>query len=206
MTQTFSTLLDLACGRGFKTEDDGRARRIQLIIAAALASLACAAIWGLAAGSSDLRLAMSNIYKVPMVVLLSSMAAVPAGLLTWKLSGSPIRATDLLVGFATSVFAGTLVLASLSPLIALYYHSSAWAGPMLGLGSTFTSLLVATIVFVRGVLKRSPAGVSKGAVLLPVMIVVAMQLATMLQFIAVASPILPEVTVFDGGIDRMMSH
>lgn len=206
MTSTFTTLLDLACGREFKAEDDGKARRIQLIVVALLASLACAAIWGLAAGSSSVQLAIGNVYKVPMVVLLSSICAVPAGLLTWKLAGSPIRPTDLLVGFATSVFAGTLVLAVLAPLLALYYHTSAQAGPVLGLGSTFSALVVATVVFVRGVLKRAPKDASKGAVLLPILIVVIMQLATMLQFIAVASPILPELTVFDGGIDQMMTR
>jgi hypothetical protein len=141
-----------------------------------------------------------------LVVLLSALCAVPAGLLAWKLAGAPIRATDLLLSFATSVFAGSLVLAVLAPLLALYYHTSAWAGPLLGLGSTFSALLIATVVFVRGALRRAPPTAGRLAVLLPVLIVVTMQLVTMVQFIAVASPILPEITVFDGGIDQMMSR
>ncbi|MCC7383620.1 MAG: hypothetical protein IT384_17400 [Deltaproteobacteria bacterium] len=204
--QTFVTLLDLACGQPFRAEDDVRSRRWQLIVAAALASLACAAIWGLAAGSGDLRLALANVYKVPMVILLSTLCAVPAGLLTWKLTGSELRLTDLLIGFFTGVFAGTLVLAVLAPLVALYYHTSAWAGPMLGLGSTFTALLVATIVFIRGVVRRAPPNLARAPLLMPVLVVVAMQLATLIQFIAVASPILPETTVFDGGIDQMIGR
>jgi hypothetical protein len=201
----FSLLLDLACGRPSAPEDSGDARRGQLVAAAALASLACAAIWGLAAGSGSASLALGNVYKVPMVVFLSALCAVPPGMLTWKLMGSPGRASDLLVGFASSVFSGTLVLAVLAPLLALYYHTSQFAGVMIGLGSTFTALLVATIIFVRGVVRRAPVG-ARGAVLLPVAVVVIMQLATLVQFIAVASPIMPETTVFDGGIDRMVGR
>ena len=33
---------------------------------------------------------------------------------------------------------------------------------------------------------------------------IAEQLATLLQLVAIASPILPEVTVFDGGLDRVV--
>jgi hypothetical protein len=204
--QVLSSLLDLACGQPYRAEDDGRARRWQLVVTALLASLACAAIWGVAAGSGSLALAMGNLYKVPMVVLLSTLSAVPAGLLTWKLMGTQIRASDLLVGFTTSVFCGTLVMAALSPLIPLYYHTSEWAGPTLGLASTFTALAVGTLVFIRGVVRRAPKEARGIGLALPMVVVVVMQLASLVQFIAVASPILPETTVFDGGIDRMVGR
>jgi hypothetical protein len=206
MTTSVLTLLNVTCGQVLPAEEDGRARRIQLIVLAALASLGLAALWGLAAGSASFTLALGNLYKVPMVVLLSAVSAVPAGMLTWKLMGVRYSGTDLLMGFATGVFSGTLVLGVLAPLVAIYYHTSAWAGPVLGMGSVFMSLLVATVVFLRNVLKRVPEGTSKKALLLPVAVFLFMQVATLIQFIALASPILPELTVFDGGVDHMIGR
>lgn len=201
---TLVTLLDIACGRPIPPEDGGRARRLQLVVFALLASLLFAAAWGLAAGSQAATLAIANVYKVPMVVLLSCAFAAPAGLLAWRLSGAPIRGTDLALGFSGGVFGGTLVLAVLAPLVALYYHSSAWAGPMLGLGSALLALLTGTIMFVRGTLRRSPAGTSKAAVLVPVFVTLAMQVLTLVQLAAVAAPIFPERTPFSGGIDHIV--
>ncbi len=203
---TFITLLDLANGRPFKAEDDGRARRAQLVVLSLLTAVLASAVWGLAAGSKAPLLAVANLYKVPMVVLLSALCAVPGGLLAWKLCSSPLRPSELLVSFATSIMSGTLVMAVLAPLIALYYQTSAWMGPMLGLASTFTALTVATVTFLRGVLRRAPPKVSRGQVLFPALVFVFLQIATLVQFIAVASPILPENTVFDGGIDQMVGH
>ncbi|MFO0727163.1 MAG: hypothetical protein U1E65_25510 [Myxococcota bacterium] len=200
------TLLDLATGRPFRPEDDGRARRAQLITLALLAAVAAAAVWGLAAGSRSPAMAIANLYKVPMVVVLSSLAAVPGGLLAWKLSGSTMRPSDLLVSFATSVMAGTLVMAVLAPLLALYYQTSAWAGPLLGLGTTFSALTVGTVTFFGGVLRRAPKEMKRSKVLWPAAVIAALQIATLVQFIAVASPIMPENTVFDGGIDQMVGH
>ena len=45
---TFMTLLDIACGRPIPPHDSGRARRLQLVVFAFLASLLFAAAWGLA--------------------------------------------------------------------------------------------------------------------------------------------------------------
>jgi len=199
---TIVTLLDIACGRPIPAQDTGRSRRLQLVIFAFLASLVFAGAWGLAAGSQATGLALANLYKVPMVVLLSCAFAAPAGLLAWRLSGAPIRGSDLALGFSGGVFGGTLVLAVLAPLVALYYHSSAWAGPMLGIGSALLALLTGTIMFVRGTMRRLPAGTSKMAVLLPIAVTLAMQLLTLIQLAAIAAPIFPERTPFSGGIDH----
>ena len=204
MGRHFKTLLDLACGRAISDEDGGQARRLQLIIAGLLGSLVFAALWGLAAGSQAPGLAAANLYKVPMVVLLSALAATPAGLLAWKLSGAQCRGSDLVISFVAAIFSGTLVMAVVSPLVALYYHSSTWAGPVLGMGSTFLALLVGTVIFIRGVFLRRPAATPRGALVLPVAVFVVMQAATLVQLVALAAPILPELTVFDGGIDRMV--
>ena len=201
---TISTLLNLACGGALLDEDDGRARRMQLTMAALLLSLVFAAIWGAAAGSRSPAIALGNLYKVPMVILLSSLSAVPAGMLAWRLSGAAMRGSDLLLSFATGIFCGTLVLASLSPLVGLYYHTSAWVGPALGIGSSFLALGVAMAVFLRGVIARTPSTASRFAMLLPSSVFVVFVVAALLQFIAIASPILPELTPFDGGIDRVL--
>ena len=197
------TMLDIACGRPIPVEDSGRWRRLQLVVFALLASLVFAAAWGLAAGSRSAVLAVANLYKVPMVVLLSCAFAAPAGLLAWRLSGTRVRGSDLALGFAGGVFGGTLVLAVLAPLVALYYHSSAWAGPLLGIGSAGLALLVGTLMFVRGVVCRLEPGTRKRSVLLPVAVTVAMQLLTLLQLASLASPIFPERTAFSGGIDHI---
>ena len=90
-----------------------------------------------------------------------------------------------------------------APLIALYYHSSAWAGPLLGIGSIGLALLTGTIMFVRGVVRRLPPETKTRTVLLPVAVTLAMQLLTLVQLAALASPIFPERTVFGGGIDHL---
>jgi hypothetical protein len=204
MSANLLTLLNVTCGQELPGEERGRARRLQLIVLAALASLVFAGLWGLAAGSGSFTQALDNLYKVPMVVLLSALSAVPAGMLTWKLIGVRYSGTDLLTGFATGVFGGTLVLGVLAPLVGIYYHTSAWAGPMLAMGSVFAALFVATLVFLRNVMKRVPSGVKRRVMLAPVAVFLFMQMATLVQFIAMASPILPEITVFDGGIDHMV--
>lgn len=200
---TFMTLLDIACGRPIPNEDAGPARRLQLVVFALLASLGFSAVWGAAAGSQAAHLAIANIYKVPMVVLLSCAFAAPAGIMAWRLGGARIRGSDLALGFAGGIFGGTGVLAVFAPLLALYYHSSAWAGPLLGIGSALLALATGTIMCVRGVLRRLPSGSSKLAALLPVVVTLLMQCATLVQLASVAAPIFPERTPFSGGVDHL---
>lgn len=200
---TLVTLLDIACGRPIPVEDSGRSRRLQLVVYALLSSLIFAGAWGLAAGSRSSALAVANLYKVPMVVLMSCAFAAPAGLLAWKLSGSRIRGTDLALGFVGGVFGGTLVMAVLAPLVALYYHSSAWAGPWLGIASVGLALITGTTMFIRGVVRRLEPGTRKRSVLFPVAVTLGMQLLTLLQLASLASPIMPERTGFSDGIDHI---
>jgi hypothetical protein len=199
-------LLDLACGRPLRPEDQGRARRLQLVIAALLSSLFFALIWGVAVGIRSPRLMLDNTWKVPLVVFLSSAFAVPAGLVTWKLSDAKCRATDLLLGFASGVFTGTLVLAVLGPVVALYYESSQWAGPILAQAAIGVALLTGTVVFSRGLIKRlETEGKMPGKrnLLLSIAAFKAVQVASLLQLLALVSPILPEHTRADHGIDGL---
>ena len=205
-TTTLGDLFRLASGRRLREEDGGQTYTWHLIVAAALAALVFASLWGVAAGGGLASVALANIFKVPLVVLLSALSAIPAGVLTLKLSGANYKTTDLLLSFSSSVLSATLVLAVLAPLVAVYYFTSAWAGPIFGLGSTFVALGVGTILFVRNSLARRPEGTSRKLVLLAVSVSLFIQVATLLQLIAIASPILPEQTVFSGGIDQMIGH
>lgn len=202
----FMMIFNLACGQHLPEQEDCRARRLQLTVMALLGAMVLSGLWGMAAGSSSLSQALANVLKVPMVVLISSLVALPAGLLTWKLSGARMRGTDLVVSLAAGVFCGTAVMAVMAPVVALYYHSSAWAGPFLGMGSVWTAIAVGAVIFVRNALHRASAGARKRDVFFPVAVTAVMHLAVMMQLVALAAPILPELTVFDGGIDQLMSR
>lgn len=205
MLETLKNLFDLAGGHKVKGEDDGPATRTRIILLAGLASIFFAAVYGVAAGSTDMSLAMSNVYKMPMVVVLSALSALPAGLLTWKLIGARHKASDLVMGVASATFSGTLVLAVLAPLVALYYHTSGYLGGTLAMGAAGLSLLTGLAIMLRAVWVRVPKGTGLFSVGAPVAVIMAIQMATLLQFIYVASPILPEVTVFDGGADAIVA-
>lgn len=200
MKTTFYDLFDLTFGKSDPLPRQG-ARKQQLILAAVLLSLAFASLYGLAAGSRSLPLMMGNLYKLPMVVLLSTVCALPAGALAWKLSGSDDSLSDLVMRHVSAVLAGTAILVVLAPLLAVYYQTSSWAGPLIAVGASVLAVLVALVQATRKTLAAAPDGASRVGALLPVAVLGVVQLATLLQLLAIASPIVPEVTGFDGGLD-----
>lgn len=206
MLQTLKNLFDLAGGHKVTGEDDGPATRARIVLLASLASVFFAAVYGVAVGSTDVSLALANVYKMPMVVVLSAVSALPAGLLAWKLIGARHKASDLVMGVASAVFSGTLVLAVLAPLVALYYNTSGFLGGTLAMATGGLALVTGLVILLRAVWMRVPKGTSRFSVAAPVAVIMGIQLATLLQFIYVASPILPEVTVFDGGADAMVAN
>ncbi|HEY0253436.1 MAG TPA: hypothetical protein VGC41_18005 [Kofleriaceae bacterium] len=177
-------LLDLTTGG----KPQSRAHATMLAVLALAAGLVLSAIWGAAAGSSSASLAIANLYKVPMVILLSAITALPVGLVTLRLTNAKLAGTELASAFATSIFGGTLILATLAPLVAIYYHTSEKAGVPLAIGSVFVALATASILFARAVARRLEG--QRGASLLAVVILVAVFLAALLQFVALASPII----------------
>lgn len=203
---TMTSLFNLVSGQVLPSEDEGPAQRARIVVGATLAAGGFAALYGLAAGSTDLSLALSNVYKLPMVVLLSALCAVPAGLLAWKLMGGQSRAGSLLVALAASNFSGTLVLAAMAPIVALYYHSSAHLGGTLAMGAAYGALGVAVLVLVRAIRQRAGEGADRWTVGVPAVVLLGLQLACLVQFITLASPILPELTVFDGGMDAILTR
>lgn len=204
-TGPFQELVENMAGRG-GGKAESPARRGQLVAYAALSSLAFSGVWGLAAGSVAMSSAISNLYKVPLVVLLSGLAAAPAGLLATKLSGTRFRGGDLLMGYATAVFGGTLVLAVLSPLVGIYYHTSNWAGPALGVGSACLAIGTGLAVFVRSCLRRLQEDENRKAVIFSVGTFSTVAMAMMLQLISIVAPILPNAHTFDHGVDSLVSQ
>jgi len=201
----FSQLMTLTVG-GELDPSSSRAQYTMLSVLAILASLALASLWGIAAGSASAALSIANAYKVPLVVLLSALTALPAGVVALRLTGAGLAAGELASAFATSIFGGTLVLATLAPLVAIYYHTSSAAGVPLALGSVFVALATASVLFGRAVVRRVAGGPGRLASLVAVGILVILFLAALLQFVALASPIIGEVTPFNGGFDTVFAR
>lgn len=201
-------LFALVGGHVLPEEAEGPARRTRIVMLGLLAATGLAAAYGVAAGSTDAGLAFGNLWKVPMVVLLSSLFALPAALLTWRVTGTVGRASDLLIGLSSANLTGALVLFVLAPLVALYYHTSGWLGGVLAISATVLSVIVGAGVLVRAVWLRASAESRRpGAVLrlgAPVAVLGVVYLLTMSQLLFLASPILPEITVFDGGMDAVL--
>jgi len=204
-TTQLSQLMTLTC-RGELAEPPTRAAQLMLTISALFAGLALSALWGIAAGSSSAALALANAYKVPMVILLSALTALPAGVVALRLANARLAASDLISTFVTSIFGGTLVLATLAPLVAIYYHTSSKAGVPLALGSVFVALATATLLFARTVGRKVAGQPGRAASLVPVVILVALFSAALLQYVALAAPIIGEVNRLSGGFDTVFAR
>ena len=111
MATTLSELMSLTSGGDARIAS--RSHQIVVTISALFAALVLAAFWGLAAGSTSATLALANAYKVPMVIVLSALTALPAGLVALRLTNASLPAEQLVTAFVTSIFGGTLVLATL---------------------------------------------------------------------------------------------
>lgn len=204
-TSSLSHLMTLTC-RGELAQPLTRSGQLVLTIAALFAGLVLSSLWGIAAGSSSAAMSIANAYKVPMVILLSALTALPAGVVALRLANARLGARDLISAFATSIFGGTLVLATLAPLVAIYYHTSSKAGVPLALGSVFVALATATMLFARAVGRKVRGEPGRMASLIPVVILVVLFSAALMQFVALASPIIGAVTTFHGGFDTVFSR
>lgn len=197
-------LLDLLSARPLAIERGHASRSYQVAIQAIVASLAMGAVYGVAVGCTDPRQAVHNVVAVPVVVLMSLACAAPAGMLTWKMLGHGTRASDVAISVATGLFSATLVLAAAAPLLALYYLTTDYVGAPLAL--SVVALATAGGVFnaFRAGAYRRREGVSPLAVFLPLGVTLGCLLLAELQLIHLASPILPEDTVFDHGVEGLL--
>ena len=94
-----SQLMTLTCG-GELSRPVTRAKETMLAVLAIVAALALSSLWGIAAGSASPALAIANAYKVPMVILLSALTALPAGLVALRLTNAKLTASELAGAFA----------------------------------------------------------------------------------------------------------
>ncbi|MBK6697171.1 MAG: hypothetical protein IPG50_34030 [Myxococcales bacterium] len=205
--QVFPRLLDLVSPT--RTDDSAanmsRTERAFFAAVALLVSVALGALWGVAAGSHDHHLALDNIGKVPVLVVGSSLVALPVALFVFRLLARGGRASDLMLAHAVGVFAGCLVLALLSPLVALYQFSSSFAGVPVALGSAVLSVVVAVGVVVRVLRKLAPEG-SAALYAPPVALALVLQLAALAQIASIATPVFPTRTPMGRGVDGLVQH
>jgi hypothetical protein len=199
-----STVLDLIRPRS-DLASLPKATKLHLTVFATLVALGFSAMWGAAVGSCVPALAVGNLVKLPLVVLLSALTAAPLGVVAWKLLGEETSVTDLLLAHARGLLAGSLVLGTLVPIVALYYHSSQFAGPLLANLTAFLALGVGVTVFVRLTLKSPGSHSTPVRIAVPATMLV-LQGAALLQLIALASPILPDPTRFRDGVDGLVTR
>src|SRR5512132_2084104 len=98
-TNRLSQLMTLTCG-GQLARPVTRAQETMLAVLAIAAALALSSLWGIAAGSASAALSIANAYKVPMVILLSALTALPAGLVALRLTNAKLTASELAGSFA----------------------------------------------------------------------------------------------------------
>ncbi|MFO0547571.1 MAG: hypothetical protein U0271_04230 [Polyangiaceae bacterium] len=160
-----------------------------------------AAAWGAAIGCRFGELALGNLWKVPALAVLSACTAAPLGLVAWKLTGESSSATDWLLAHARAMLAGTLLLATTVPVVALYYRSSLVAGPVLAVGLLGLALTAGGAVLVK--LARSAAKGPSAQWLrwVVAVAVVAVQGGAVIQLATLMGPFLPDKTMFREGVD-----
>ena len=98
------------------------------------------------------------------------------------------------------------MLAVLAPLVTVYYHTSVLIGTKLAIGSVFIAIAVGVMIFARSTHARADGSASRLAVTITVVVFSGILLIAMVQFVAIASPMLPGLTAFDGGIDTLFGR
>ena len=174
------------------------ARSVHDVLRRALSGLGFAAIWGMAAGSAAPALAVANIYKVPMVLALSALVALPAVLVTRHLLQIAISKFELCAALVTSLYRASLLLLAVAPLLGVYAYTSQWVAPFLAQGSALLALVCGGLSL-RSELARLQAPRLQ-LWLLGSVTTITLALA-LLQLVSLATPVLTLPTVFGSGID-----
>jgi len=178
-----------------------RSRRRHDVLARALGALGFAAVWGLAAGSASPALAIANVYKVPMVLALSAVVALPAVLVARHLLRVAVAPFELCSALVVSLFRASLLLLGFAPLLGVYAYTSQWVAPWLAQGSALLALLCGA-ASLRSELSRLPAPRLQ-LWLLGAVATVTLALS-LLQLVSLATPVLTLPTVFGSGIDGVL--
>ena len=198
MAQAMETFAD---GIGTAVEQVPASRRLHDVLLRALTGLGFAAVWGLSAGSAAPALAIANIYKVPMVLALSAVVALPAVLVTRHLLRMAIPPFEVCSALVTSMYRASLLLLGFAPLLGVYAYTSQWVAPLLAQGSALLALVCGGLSL-RSELARLAAP-RKHLWLLGGVATVTIALA-LLQLVSLATPVLTLPTVFGSGIDGVL--
>jgi hypothetical protein len=199
-----SQLLDQAAGKARLPETETRST--YLTLNAALLSVLAAALWGAAVGCTEPALALSNAYKVPMVLVLSLVGAVPPALLWLRLSGSSLSTLALVGSAAQGTFAGTMWLLALCPLVGLYFYTSSWAGPVLAMLGSVLALGAGFRVMLKRLVEHASSPADAAIALRCGIALCVLQLLVLWQLVSLVSPLLPDASPFAGGIDGLRRH
>ena len=205
MLRMFDQLPTLIGGSRLELDGDGTARRLRLALVATVGTALAAALYGLAAGCTDPQLAVGNLLKVPMVVLMSGVAALPAGLLAAKLTEAEIDFADVVTSLVSANFTGSLVLLAAAPVVALYYLTGSTFSAHIGLAAGILAEIVAVWIFFRAANERRPEESRKRDVFLPLAVTSVIQVVALVQLVGIASPILPEITPLTQGMDGLLA-
>lgn len=178
--------------------------RLLTALVGLLGAVGLSALWGLAANAHGLTNALSNAIKVPMLLFVSSIAALPPILVFQRLTNHrDTRSRDLFVAYGVAMFGGALVLAVLAPIVALYQHSSSWAGPWVALGSAIVAFGVAMGVFARALTRLTAPRATRASIFAITLTLAIVQLAVLAQLASVVSPVFERRTAFGHGIDAV---
>lgn len=198
MAQAMETFAD---GLGGAVERAAVSRRTHEVLVRALTSLGFAAIWGVSAGSAAPALAIANIYKVPMVLALSAVVALPAVLVTRHLLRIAIKPFELGSALVTSLYRASLVLLGFAPLLGVYAYTSQWVAPLLAQGSALLALACGGLSLRSELARLDTPRLQLW--LLGGVASVTLALA-LLQLVSLATPVLTLPTAFGSGIDGIL--
>lgn len=199
-------LLDLVGPQSEEPKDLGPANRRMLAVLGLVGALPLAALWGIAAGSRPGHVALDNAFDVPLLVVISILAALPIGLFTFRLSTKSARVTEFLLAHSSALFASAAMLALLSPIVCLYQYSSPWAGPIVAVASAIAGGVVALVILFRVLAKLLPDPEARRTIALPVFLLLFLEAASLAQVSSVLSPVFSERTVFGRGVDAAHVH
>ncbi len=202
MFKTFRTTLDLLGPERLPQEEHGSASRWRLALGALLPAGAAAMVFGAAAGSVSLELALPNLLKLPVVVLAPLVFSWPVGALFGHLAPGELSGSSLLLSQTVGVLGAALTLAAAAPFVALFYGTAPSTGGLVVFVTALLAGLVGLGLYARSILmRRQRAGIT--GLVLAVVCLAFHGLAT-LQLIALTSPILPEVTRFSQGLPGLL--
>jgi hypothetical protein len=181
-----------------------RSARILAIGTSLLFAMVLSGVWGLAATSTSFAAAGANVIKVPALLFGSGIAAIPPVLVLWKFVG-PDRGSisNLLLAYACALFGGALFLAVIAPVVAIYQHSSSFAGPLVAQLSAVLGFITFAALFVRALRRTAQPGNHFGNIAVPAFALLLVQGLTLSQLASTTSPVFNHRTSFGKGVDGL---